>query len=115
MNKTENGYCIVADGDQSSFIEFGAGVHANTGSYPGNKPSWVVPWGEYGLGYGKLKEWNTPYGPTQGIFMRSPMYFALKAMEDDLETYAKRYFTPEEFPLRFFADDGGGFDLGDLA
>jgi len=103
--ETANGYCISAMGNQVTFIEFGAGVYVNGPAYPGNKPEWVVPWGEYGKKHGRQKSWSTPYGPTEGIFARTPMYFALRSMKENVEAVAKRYFEPEEFPFRGMGGD----------
>lgn len=54
----ENGYSVVADGDEVCFIEFGAGV-SQASEYLGNRPDGVVGIGEYGKGKGKNGEWFT--------------------------------------------------------
>lgn len=58
LEKTSNGYAIVASGQAVAFIEFGTGVYHNTGEpYPNPRPEGIVGIGEYGQGKGKRRAW----------------------------------------------------------
>jgi hypothetical protein len=59
VDKTAQGYELVAEGEGVTFLEFGAGVHYNTPDpYSGERPPGIVGIGEYGHGYGKNKFWK---------------------------------------------------------
>lgn len=58
LEKTSNGYAIVASGQAVAFIEFGTGVYHNGGEpYPNPRPEGIVGIGEYGQGKGKRRAW----------------------------------------------------------
>lgn len=58
LDKTSNGYAIVASGQAVAFIEFGTGVYHNTSEpYPNPRPEGIVGIGEYGQGKGKRRAW----------------------------------------------------------
>ncbi len=58
LDKTPNGYAIVAEGKAVAFIEFGTGVYYNSGEpYPQPRPAGIVGIGEYGKGKGKRRAW----------------------------------------------------------
>lgn len=58
LDKTNNGYAIVAEGQAVAFIEFGTGVYHNSGEpYPMPRPEGIVGIGEYGQGKGKRRAW----------------------------------------------------------
>lgn len=49
---------IIAQGEAVCFIEFGAGIHYNSGlNYPPGRPEGIVGIGEYGKGQGKNDSW----------------------------------------------------------
>lgn len=61
VEKTANGYKVIAHGDEVTFIEFGAGVYFNppAGASPhpkGAELGFVI--GEYGKSHGKQKSWG---------------------------------------------------------
>lgn len=98
VEKTQNGWKIVASGDSVCFIEFGAGIHYNSdGDYPLKKPQGVVGIGEYGQGKGKQNAWGY-YDEghnliiTHGTPAAMPMYFAGKEMEQKISQIAKEVF-----------------------
>lgn len=107
IEKTQNGYNVVANGNAVAFIEFGAGVHYNAGSsYPIEKPSGIVGIGEYGKKQGKKDEWRYKGEPgtngtpsrdgrtvkTHGNPAQMPMYHTLTAMKDEVERIVKEAF-----------------------
>ena len=58
LEKTAEGYAIVASGQAVAFIEFGTGVYHNSGEpYPIPRPEGIVSIGEYGQGKGKRRAW----------------------------------------------------------
>lgn len=104
---TEKGYRIIASGKTVAFIEFGTGVHYNSGSsYPLPKPSGIVGIGEYGKGQGKKDEWQYVGSPgtngvvssdgrvvtTHGNPAQMPMYHALLKMQDEVERIVREAF-----------------------
>lgn len=61
VEKTANGYSVIAQGEQVTFIEFGAGVYFNppAGASPhpqGGELGFII--GEYGKGQGSKKVWG---------------------------------------------------------
>lgn len=107
IEQTQNGYNVVANGKAVAFIEFGAGVHYNSGaSYPLPKPSGIVGIGEYGKKQGKKDEWRykgeagtngTPSSDgrtikTHGNPAQMPMYHALVAMQDEVYRIVREAF-----------------------
>lgn len=112
IEKTENGYNVVASGKAIAFIEFGSGVHYNSGSsYPIAKPNGIVGIGEYGKKQGKKDKWRYEGDPgtngevhtsqstgkeyvvTHGNPAQMPMYHALTAMQDEVERIVKEAFS----------------------
>lgn len=107
IEQTQNGYNVVANGKAVAFIEFGAGVHYNSGvSYPIAKPSGIVGIGEYGKKQGKKDEWRYKGEPgtngtpssdgrtikTHGNPAQMPMYHALTAMQGEVERIVREAF-----------------------
>lgn len=111
IEPTPNGYQVIAKGNAVAFIEFGTGVHYNSGaSYPLPKPSGIVGIGEYGKGQGKKDSWryqgekgtngvvktNHKTGEewivTHGNPAQMPMYHALLAMQNEAERIVKEAF-----------------------
>lgn len=98
VERTQNGWKIVASGDSVCFIEFGAGVYYNSNSdYPLPKPQGIVGIGEYGKGKGKRNAWgyyddNHNLVITHGTPASMPMYFAGKNMEQEISRIAKEVF-----------------------
>ena len=98
VERTQNGWKIVASGDSVCFIEFGAGVYYNSNSdYPLQKPQGIVGIGEYGKGKGKRNAWgyyddNHNLVITHGTPASMPMYFAGKKMEQEISRIAKEVF-----------------------
>lgn len=107
IEQTQNGYKVVASGNAIAFIEFGAGVHHNSGaSYPIAKPTGIVGISEYGKGKGKKDEWKYVGSPgtngvvsgdgrvvtTHGNPAQMPMYHALTAMQDDVGQIVREAF-----------------------
>lgn len=87
VEKTVNGYRVVAEGEQVTFIEFGAGVYFNApaGSSPhprGEELGFII--GEFGQGYGKKNTWGYYEGNgaerriviTHGTAAQMPLYMA---------------------------------------
>lgn len=107
IEQTQNGYRVVASGNAVAFIEFGTGVHYNSGSsYPLPKPSGIVGIGEYGKKHGKKDKWQYIGDPgtngvvsndgrvvtTHGNPAQMPMYHALTAMQDEVERIVREAF-----------------------
>lgn len=107
IEQTQNGYNVVANGKAVAFIEFGAGVHHNSGaSYPIAKPSGIVGIGEYGKKQGKKDKWQYKGDPgtngtvssdgrvvtTHGNPAQMPMYHALTAMQNEVERIVREAF-----------------------
>lgn len=111
IEPTERGYSVVASGKTVAFIEFGTGVHYNSGaSYPLPKPSGIVGIGEYGKGQGKKDSWRyqgekgtngvvktnhktgVEWIVTHGNPAQMPMYHALLAMQNEAERIVKEAF-----------------------
>ncbi len=107
IEQTQSGYNVVASGKVVAFIEFGTGVHHNSGSsYPIAKPSGIVGIGEYGKKQGKKDKWQYKGEPgtngtvssdgrvvtTHGNPAQMPMYHALTAMQDEVERIVKEAF-----------------------
>lgn len=107
IEQTQSGYNVIANGSAVAFIEFGAGVHYNSGSsYPIAKPSGIVEIGEYGKKQGKKDEWRYKGDPgtngtpsrdgltikTHGNPAQMPMYHALTAMQGEVERIVREAF-----------------------
>lgn len=112
IEQTETGYAVVASGNAVCFIEFGSGVHYNSGfTYPIPKPDGIVGIGEMGGGRGKNDVWryhgdpgtngqiissnplaSEPYVLTHGNPASMPMYLALSEMRDAAEHVVKEVF-----------------------
>lgn len=90
---------VKADGRQTLFIEFGAGIYHN--GAVGTSPN---PWGKelgftigsYGEGYGRLKVWSFPVGGrkvlSRGTPAAMPMFKATENAKDNLEDLAQEVF-----------------------
>lgn len=106
LDKTSDGYAIVADGQAVAFIEFGAGVYHNTGEpYPNPRPAGVVGIGEYGQGKGKRRAWFYKGQPgtsgevqkngvvkTRGNPAAMPMWYASEEMKKSILQIAQEVF-----------------------
>ena len=106
LDKTSNGYAIVASGKAVAFIEFGTGVHHNTGEpYPNPRPVGVVGIGEYGQGKGKRRAWYYKGEPgtngelqkngvvkTRGNPAAMPMWYATEEMRRSILQIAREVF-----------------------
>ena len=110
LQATENGYNVVASGNAVCFIEFGSGVHYNSGgSYPLPKPSGIVGIGQYGHGAGSNDHWTYSGNPgtdgktftnelgqervlTYGNPAQMPMYYALRQMQQEAEQVVREVF-----------------------
>lgn len=93
----ENGYRIVAEGDDVCFIEFGAGVYYNGAEpYPIPRPAGIVGIGEYGKGHGKEDFWfytdESGSHYTHGTPAAMPMYNASKAILESVSQVANEVF-----------------------
>ena len=94
LDKTNNGYSIIADGTAVAFIEFGTGVYYNPSEpYPNPRPEGIVGIGEYGDGKGKRRAWYYKGEPgtngeiqengaikTRGNPAAMPMWYASEEM-----------------------------------
>lgn len=101
---TENGWRIVAEGEDVCFIEFGAGVYYNgTEPYPLPRPEGIYNIGEYvgvdgiAKGHGKQDAWwytdssgQSQY--THGTPAAMPLYHATKEMLDAVSQIANEVF-----------------------
>ena len=98
LDRANNGYVIVAEGEAVAFIEFGAGVYHNTSEpYPNPRPEGVVGIGEYGKGYGKRKAWgykdeNNELVITRGNPAAMPMWYASEEMRNSVTRLVKEVF-----------------------
>ena len=106
LDKTNNGYAIVAEGQAVAFIEFGAGVYHNSGSpYPEPLPEGVVGIGEYGQGKGKRRAWfykgeagtngevqKNGVVKTRGNPAAMPMWYASEEMKNAILQIAREVF-----------------------
>jgi len=95
VEKNEEGYDIVARGEDVAFVEFGAGVFYNgEESYLGQRPSDIVGIGEYGKGYGKRKVWGFNDGGEKKLTYGTPasnaLYFASQDILESAEKEARR-------------------------
>lgn len=98
LERTSNGYTIVAQGKAVAFIEFGAGVYHNPGEpYPNPRPSGIVGIGEYGKGHGKRQAWGFKDDSgelviTHGNPAAMPMWYASEEMRSKILKIAKEVF-----------------------
>ena len=108
---TQKGYAVTANGHAVCFIEFGSGVHYNSGvAYPLPKPAGIADIGHYGKGHGSKDVWRyqgdpgtngvvmTPeddptvqssYVLTQGNPAQMPMYYASEEMRANIQRIAQ--------------------------
>lgn len=106
LDKTSNGYSIVANGEAVAFIEFGSGVYHNSGEpYPEPRPEGIVGIGEYGKGKGKRRAWYYKGEPgtngeqlkngvvkTRGNPAAMPMWYASEEMRNSILQIAREVF-----------------------
>ena len=98
LDKTNNGYVIVAEGRAVAFIEFGAGVYHNGSEpYPNPRPEGIVGIGEYGQGKGKRKAWgykneNDELVVTHGNPAAMPMWYASEEIKNSVLKIAREVF-----------------------
>ena len=97
VEPTENGYKVVAEGDELYFVEFGAGVYYNgSEAYPGERPEGIVGIGQYGKGYGNRNAWAFDDGSgkvvTRGNMPSATMYYASEDMKREIERITKEVF-----------------------
>lgn len=98
LKPTSTGYAIVAEGHAVAFIEFGTGVHYNTGDpYPNPRPAGIVGIGEYGKGLGKRQAWGYKDESgelviTHGNPAAMPMWYASEEMRSKILKIAKEVF-----------------------
>lgn len=94
----DNGYMVLASGDEICFVEFGAGVHYNSSdNYPGGRlHGYMAGIGEYGKGHGKQDAWYFNRGGetyrTHGNPPTPGMYFASEEMLQQITKIAKEVF-----------------------
>ena len=99
LDKTNNGYVIVAEGKAVAFIEFGAGVYHNGSEpYPNPRPNGIVGIGEYGEGHGKRKAWgyldeNEELVITRGNPAAMPMWYASEEIKNSGLKVVKEVFS----------------------
>ena len=99
LDKTNNGYVIVAEGKAVAFIEFGAGVYHNGSEpYPNPRPDGIVGIGEYGEGHGKRKAWgyldeNGELVITRGNPAAMPMWYASEEIKNSVLKVVKEVFS----------------------
>jgi len=93
---TPYGCYVEAEGEGIIFMEFGAGVHFNDGSYPEPKPAGVVGIGQYGSGKGSNDVWQFKdggsYYTTYGTPATMPMYNSKRIALNEFEKIARRVF-----------------------
>lgn len=94
---TDNGYAVVANGQEVAFVEFGAGVFFNGGdSYAGTRPPEIVGIGEYGHGLGQEDSWefvdreNRVWKKTRGTPASNSMFYTAQEMRSRVEEEARR-------------------------
>ena len=101
VDHKDNISVVIAHGKEAVFIEFGAGVYYNpSGSPHPSRPPGIVNIGEYGKGYGKRKIWGYYRIPgdkdslvlTHGTPASAPMYFAAKAVAEQIPQIAREVF-----------------------
>lgn len=106
LDKTSNGYAIIASGQAVAFIEFGSGVYHNTSEpYPNPRPEGIVGIGEYGQGKGKRRAWfykgepgtngelqNNGVVKTRGNPAAMPMWYASEEMKKSILQIAREVF-----------------------
>ena len=98
LDKSKNGYVIMAEGKAVAFIEFGAGVYHNTSEpYPNPRPSGIVGIGEYGSGKGKRKAWgyldeSNKVVITRGNPAAMPMWYASEEIKNKVLEIVKEVF-----------------------
>ena len=106
LDKTSNGYAIIAEGEAVAFIEFGAGVYHNSSEpYPNPRPEGIVGIGEYGKGKGKRRAWYYKGEPgtngelqkngvvkTRGNPAAMPMWYASEEMRNSILQIAREVF-----------------------
>ena len=98
LDKANNGYVIVADGQAVAFIEFGAGVYHNTSEpYPNPRPDGIVGIGEYGKGMGKRKAWGYKNDDGEVVITRGnpaamPMWYASEEIKNSVLKVVKEVF-----------------------
>ena len=98
LDKSGNGYVIVAEGKAVAFIEFGAGVYHNTSEpYPNPRPDGIVGIGEYGQGKGKRNAWgykneNDELVITRGNPAAMPMWYASEEIKNSVLKVVKEVF-----------------------
>ena len=106
LEKTSNGYAIVARGTAVAFIEFGTGVYHNSSEpYPNPRPEGIVGIGEYGKGRGKRRAWfykgeagtngeiqKSGVVKTRGNPAAMPMWYASEEMRDSILQIVREVF-----------------------
>lgn len=106
LDKTDNGYSVIADGTAVAFIEFGTGVYHNSGEpYPNPRPTGIVGIGEYGKGKGKRRAWYYKGAPgsngevqqngvvkTRGNPAAMPMWYASEEIRKSILQLAREVF-----------------------
>ena len=106
LDKTNNGYSIIADGTAVAFIEFGTGVYYNPSEpYPNPRPEGIVGIGEYGDGKGKRRAWYYKGEPgtngeiqengaikTRGNPAAMPMWYASEEMRKAILQVVREVF-----------------------
>lgn len=106
LDKTSDGYAIVASGQAVAFIEFGTGVYHNSAEpYPNPRPAGVVGIGEYGQGKGKRRAWyykgepgtngevlNNGVVKTRGNPAAMPMWYASEEMRRSILQVVREVF-----------------------
>lgn len=82
VEKRENGYALVSQGEEVAFLEYGAGVHYNSPDPYPKRPEGIKGIGEYGKGAGKNDSWYYDKGKvTHGNPATLAMWKSAEAME----------------------------------
>ena len=88
---TDDGWAVVASGEEVAFVEFGAGVYYNGDEpYLGTRPDGIVGIGEYGKGHGNQPAWGFEGGVTHGTPAANALYFAMRDAEDRIAEEAEK-------------------------
>lgn len=92
-----NGWKIMASGQATFFVEFGAGVYYNGAEPHPARPAGVAKIGEYGQGKGKQNTWGYydsggSLTLTHGTPAAMPMVHASRVMEQEIGRIAREVF-----------------------
>lgn len=92
----ENGWRVVANGEEVCFVEFGAGVwyNGNNSSYLGRRPQGIVGIGQFGKKQGQRDFWVFEEGNerifTNGTPANNALYYTGQEIRRRIEEEARR-------------------------